>query len=125
MKSDVKFLGEIRKEFAEFFEYEEFGGKDWKYKSFHDMLWNIIVKRSLEDEKEPVIFHVNVMGEHGNELVFAYASGGFRGTGVYFISAIYTTCCDVVEKLNEKLFQIDIKEQTKLLNKSMFSKRRT
>lgn len=114
MKSDMKLCSDIRKKYNEHFKT---GGI--QYRSFHDLLWQISVNRILESEKEPVLFHVDVTGAYGNQLILAHSSGGYKNTGVYFVSEKYGECCDISEELNEIFFQIDKDEQVKLIGKSM------
>lgn len=112
MKSDVKLVNQLTKEYGQYF-------KTGVFRGFNDLLRQIAVYRVLENEKEPVIFHVNVMGEHGNEMVLAYSTGGYKPTGIYFIDNNYNTCQDIAEELNEVFFQVDKEEQMKIISKSM------
>lgn len=113
MKNDIKFLSELRKQYGGKFESE--------HRSLHDLLWQIAINGMLDMAKEPVLFHVNVCGEFGNELVLAFTSGGYNSTGVYFKEGRYDICCDIAEELNSLFFQIDKDEQVKFISKSMQS----
>lgn len=114
MKADIKILSNLRENFNAHFKTGEM-----PFRSFHDVLWQIAINGMLDDEKEPVIFSVNVMGEHGNELVLAFASGGFKGTGVYFVNDNYNKCSDIAEEITSLFFQIDKEEQMKCMSRSM------
>lgn len=117
MKGDAKLCSDIRKEYNEHFKTGKI-----QYRSFHDLLWQIAINGMLDNEdNEPVSFHVDVTGKFGNQLVLAYSSGGYKNTGVYFVSSNYNECCDIAEKINERFFKIDKEEQMRLINKSMFS----
>lgn len=114
MKNDAKWLSSLDKKYS-----KAFNSGDLQYRSFHDLLWQIAINGMLDDEKEPVVFTVNVRGDFGNELVLAYSSGGYKSTGVYFISNNYSDCYDLSEEINSYFFQIDKKEQMQLISKSM------
>jgi hypothetical protein len=88
-------------------------------RSFHDLLWQINVNGMLDTEEKPVLFHVDVLGEHGTELILAYSSGGFKRTSVYFVSDDYNHCSDIAEELNEKFFGFDEPTQMRLISLSM------
>jgi hypothetical protein len=106
---------ELRKEY-----FDHFKTGEPQYRSFHDLLWQIHVNKMTEDSL--VLFHVNVEPD-GNKLVIAYESGGYKNTGVVFTSENYNECCDIVEKINERFFGYDTKEQSKIIAVSMqFSK---
>lgn len=113
--TDAKWLTGIAKKYNGYFKTN-----DPKCRSLHDLLWQIVIKEMLKDEKEPVLFH-NIISEYENELVLAYSSGGYKSTGVYFINQNYNSSVDLTEKLNEDFFQIDKKEQMELISKSMFT----
>ncbi len=112
MKQDATLCLELRRKYLSYFNQE--------HRSFHDLLWQIAINGMLEDEKRHVIFHVDVTPE-GNQLVLAYESGGYKNTGVYFISENYNDCCNIVEQINEEFFQIDKDRQVKIIGQSMFN----
>lgn len=114
MKSDTNWLSNLKKEYN-----HNFKSGGILFRSFHDLLWQIAINGMLEDEKDPVIFHVDVTAKNGNELILAFSSGGYKKTGVYFVNEDYSKCCDIAEEINEKFFQIDKDEQMELMAKSM------
>ena len=113
MKADANTVSELYKKFKDYFKADPL-----EYRSLHDLLWQIAVNRVLEDEKDPIIFHPNVTAR-GNEMVLAYASGGYKSTGVFFTSDNWSDCHDVATEINSLFFQIDDMEQRKIMVKSM------
>lgn len=111
MKRSANDLAEIREKFNGNFKSE--------FRSFHDLLWQIAINGMLDNEEEPVIFHLDVTGNSGNELVLAFQSGGFKRTGVFFIEGNYDECSKVVEEINEMFFEVDHDSQMRIISKSM------
>ena len=114
MKADVKLCSDLRAKYNNYFKTGEVF-----LRSFHDLLWQIAVNRCFKTVECPIIFHINAAVEHGNELVLAFESGGYRNTGVYFIDSNYDNCIDIAEELNELFFKVDKKDQMIIMRKSM------
>lgn len=114
MKRETADLAQIREKFNHNFKTGKI-----EFRSFHDLLWQIAINGMLDDEKEPVIFHLDVTGENGNELVLAFQSGGFKRTGVFFIEGDYNKCSDVLEEINEMFFEFNRDTQMSIIGKSM------
>lgn len=85
--------------------------------SLHDLLWQVMINK-IYKEQGKICFHVNVRPE-GNEIVVAFESGGYRGTGLYFVSRNYNETCSYCDKINEWVFQLNKKEVMIMVSKSM------
>lgn len=104
----TKELNEAYKKFNKLFRIDT--------RSFHDLLWQIIVNETFKGRV--FCLHV-VVEEDGNHLVVAFASGGYQKTGVYFNDVDYNKCCDIVEGINEAAFKLSIEDTNLIVSNSM------
>lgn len=88
----------LRQEFKAFFkepDYEETFG------TLTDMFWQIIHNQTASGKN--ICFTV-VLGDCGNELAMADATGGYWKMDIYFIDDAIERCYPVCDRMNEIVF---------------------